>query len=148
MIEIVYFGADDCFYCQHWEAARKPELLALIRGRSARLVEVRGESLEKPILERHYPPQLRWPAFAFAFVVVNIALGSATATVRLLPRVAYGAHEEGYPPVAVPARHVRRRLPRQLDRAEAGEALGGGRERVVAVGSRRGVALLGDGGGG
>jgi hypothetical protein len=60
MIEIVYFGADDCFYCQHWEAARKPELLALIRGRSARLVEIRGESLDKPILERHYPPQYRW----------------------------------------------------------------------------------------
>ena len=36
-VELVYFGAPDCFYCQHWEAARRPELLDLIRGRDARL---------------------------------------------------------------------------------------------------------------
>lgn len=60
MIELVYFGTDDCFYCQHWEAARKPELLKLLSGRRARLVEVRGETLEKPITGRHYPADLQW----------------------------------------------------------------------------------------
>lgn len=32
----------------------------LLRGRKARLTEVRGETLEKPITERHYPPELKW----------------------------------------------------------------------------------------
>lgn len=59
-IEIVYVGADDCFYCQHWEAARKPELLETLRGTGARLIEVHGETLAQPITERHYPPALRW----------------------------------------------------------------------------------------
>jgi len=60
VIEVVYFGTDDCFYCQHWDAARRPELVAMLSGKRARLVEVRGETLEKPIIERHYPPELKW----------------------------------------------------------------------------------------
>ncbi len=60
MIEVIYFDADDCFYCQHWEAARKPELMRLIGARKARLVEVKGETLKRPILERHYPADLKW----------------------------------------------------------------------------------------
>lgn len=60
MIEVVYLGTDDCFYCQHWQAARKPELLALLRGRQARLVEIRGDTQEQPITERHYPLELKW----------------------------------------------------------------------------------------
>ena len=59
-VELVYFGAHDCFYCQHWEAARRPELLELLRGRDAALVEVRGDSLAAPILRRHYPPGHAW----------------------------------------------------------------------------------------
>jgi len=59
-IDIVYLGTDDCFYCQHWQAARKPELLAAIRGTRARLVEIHGETLSQPIIERHYPPDYRW----------------------------------------------------------------------------------------
>jgi hypothetical protein len=59
-IEVFYFVTDDCFYCQHWEAARKPELLELLRGTGARLVEIRGETLEKPIREPDYPPGHRW----------------------------------------------------------------------------------------
>jgi len=59
-IEVVYLGADDCFYCQHWEAARKPELLEALRGRNARLIEVKSESLAQPIVARLYPPDLRW----------------------------------------------------------------------------------------
>jgi len=59
-MEILYIGAHDCFYCQHWETARKPELLALLRGTNARLVEIRADSVEKPVLERHFPPAYRW----------------------------------------------------------------------------------------
>lgn len=59
-VEVVYLGADDCFYCQHWEAARKPELLEALHGRNARLVEVKGDTLAQPITARHYPPDLRW----------------------------------------------------------------------------------------
>lgn len=59
-IEVVYVGADDCFFCQHWEAARKPELLEMLRGRDAQLIEVKGETLARPITERHFPPQYRW----------------------------------------------------------------------------------------
>lgn len=59
-IEVVYVGADDCFYCQHWQAARKPELLEMLRGTGARLIEVHGETLAQPITERHYPPAMRW----------------------------------------------------------------------------------------
>ena len=59
-IEIIYIGADDCFYCQHWEAARRPELLSLLRGTGARLVEIRAESVSKPVLEGHFPAAYRW----------------------------------------------------------------------------------------
>jgi len=59
-VEVFYIGTDDCFYCQHWEAARRPELLAAMRGTTARLVEIRGESISKPVTERHYPRQHRW----------------------------------------------------------------------------------------
>lgn len=60
MIEVVYLGTDDCFYCQHWQAARKPELLALLRGRQARLVEIKGDTQEQPITARHYAPSQLW----------------------------------------------------------------------------------------
>lgn len=59
-VEVIYIGADDCFYCQHWEAARRPELLSLLRGTGARLVEIRAESVAKPVLESHFPPAYRW----------------------------------------------------------------------------------------
>lgn len=59
-VEVFYIGTDDCFYCQHWEAARKPELLAAMRGTTAKLIEIRGESISKPVSERHYPRQHRW----------------------------------------------------------------------------------------
>ena len=35
------------------EAARKPELLAMIRGTTAQLVEIRGDSYNKAISQRH-----------------------------------------------------------------------------------------------
>lgn len=60
MIEVIYLGTDDCFYCQHWQAARKPELLALLRGRQARLVEIKGDTQDQPITARHYRPEQQW----------------------------------------------------------------------------------------
>jgi len=59
-IEVIYIGADDCFYCQHWEAARKPELVALIRGTGAKLVEIHGDTVAKPVTETFFPLPYRW----------------------------------------------------------------------------------------
>jgi hypothetical protein len=63
-ITVLYLGTNDCPYCQHWEARAKGELLAELRttpeGRVVRYVEVRGETLRQPIVERHYPDDLKW----------------------------------------------------------------------------------------
>lgn len=61
-IAVVYLGTDDCPYCQHWEARPKVELLAWIEGRGVRYYEVKGETLRQPIVERHYPEELKWLA--------------------------------------------------------------------------------------
>jgi len=61
-IVVVYLGANDCPYCQHWEARAKGELLASPEGRIVRYFEVKGETLRQPIVERHYPEQLKWLA--------------------------------------------------------------------------------------
>ncbi len=31
-----------------------------MRGTTEKLIEIRGESISKPVSERHYPPQHRW----------------------------------------------------------------------------------------
>ena len=63
-IAVVYLGANDCPFCQHWEARAKGELLAELRatpgGKSVRYYEVHGETLRQPIVERHYPEELKW----------------------------------------------------------------------------------------
>jgi hypothetical protein len=65
-IAVVYLGTNDCPYCQHWEARAKGELLSELRasaeGRAVRYYEVRGETLRQPIVERHYPDELKWLA--------------------------------------------------------------------------------------
>ncbi len=65
-IAIVYLGADDCPYCRHWEARAKGELMAELQatagGKAARYYEVKGETLRRPIEERHYPEELKWLA--------------------------------------------------------------------------------------
>ena len=65
-IAVVYLGADDCPYCRHWEARAKGELLAELRaspeGKTVRYFEVKGETLRQPIVERHYPDELKWLA--------------------------------------------------------------------------------------
>jgi hypothetical protein len=59
-ITVVYLGTDDCPYCRHWEARAKDELLASPERPAFRYVEVRGETLRQPIVERHYPEELKW----------------------------------------------------------------------------------------
>ncbi len=63
-IVVVYLGTNDCPYCQHWEARAKGELAAELRttqeGRAVRYYEVKGETLRQPIVERHYPEELKW----------------------------------------------------------------------------------------
>jgi hypothetical protein len=61
-IAVVYLGTNDCPYCQHWEARAKGELLAALRGLHVRYFEVKGETLRQPIVERHYPDELKWLA--------------------------------------------------------------------------------------
>ena len=65
-IAVVYLGTDDCPYCQHWEARAKGELLSELRSlpdpKLVRYYEVRGETLRRPIVEPHYPGELKWLA--------------------------------------------------------------------------------------
>ncbi len=65
-IAVVYLGTNDCPYCQHWEARAKGELMAELRGsttgKAVRYYEVKGETLRRPIEERHYPDELKWLA--------------------------------------------------------------------------------------
>ena len=63
-IAVVYLGTNDCPYCRHWEARAKgelkEELLSSPEGRAVRYYEVKGETLRQPIVERHYPDELKW----------------------------------------------------------------------------------------
>ena len=61
-IAVVYLGANDCPFCQHWEARAKGELLASSEGKAVRYYEIKGETLRQPIVERHYPDELKWLA--------------------------------------------------------------------------------------
>ncbi|NBS57928.1 MAG: thioredoxin family protein [Betaproteobacteria bacterium] len=61
-IAVVYLGTNDCPYCQHWEARAKGELTSELRGSEVRYYEIKGETLRRPIVERHYPDELKWLA--------------------------------------------------------------------------------------
>ncbi len=61
-VAVVYLGTNDCPYCQHWEARAKGELMSELRGSAVRFFEVKGETLRQPIVERHYPDELKWLA--------------------------------------------------------------------------------------
>lgn len=63
-VEVIYLGANDCPYCRHWQAARKPELLASPEAKAFTYHEVHGETLRKPIEAKHYPAELKWVAEA------------------------------------------------------------------------------------
>jgi hypothetical protein len=59
-LEVFYLGAPDCPYCIQWEKKARADLLLWTAGMSISYVEIRGETLRQPIIERHYPPQYRW----------------------------------------------------------------------------------------
>lgn len=59
-LEVFYLAAPDCPYCIQWEKKARGDLLLWTGGMSIGFVEIRGETLQQPITERHYPPQYRW----------------------------------------------------------------------------------------
>lgn len=59
-IEMLYLATPDCPYCRSWEARSKDALLNSPEGRALRFVEVRGETLRKPIAREHYPRGYEW----------------------------------------------------------------------------------------
>ena len=59
-IEMFYLTTPDCPYCRRWEANSRQPLLASPEGRAIRYVEVRGETLRRPIVREHYPPGFEW----------------------------------------------------------------------------------------
>jgi len=59
-VVVLYLGTPGCPYCLQWEAQARPALLASPEARAFRYVEVRGETLRRPIEARHYPPESSW----------------------------------------------------------------------------------------
>lgn len=59
-IEVFYLGTPDCPYCRKWEAQTRPGFLASREGKAVTYVEIRGETLRRPIEARHYPPRYKW----------------------------------------------------------------------------------------
>lgn len=59
-VDMLYLGTDDCRYCRTWEAQSRAALLDSPEGRAIRFVEVRGETLRKPIVLEHYPAGYEW----------------------------------------------------------------------------------------
>ena len=59
-IEVFYLGTPDCPYCRQWESRSRAALLASPEGKAIRFVEIRGETLRKPIEAQHYPPEHLW----------------------------------------------------------------------------------------
>jgi len=58
--EMFYLTTPDCPYCLRWEAKSREPLLASPEGRAIRYIEVRGETLRRPIVREHYPPGYEW----------------------------------------------------------------------------------------
>ena len=59
-LEVFYLAAPDCPYCIQWERKARGDLMLWTGGMSIGYVEIRGETLREPIIERHYPAQYRW----------------------------------------------------------------------------------------
>lgn len=56
-LEVFYLGAPDCPYCRQWESKARADLLAWAAAKGVYYVEIHGETLRQPIVERHYPQQ-------------------------------------------------------------------------------------------
>jgi len=59
-VEMLYLSTPDCGYCRTWEAREKAPLLESPAGRALTFVEVRGETLRRPITLEHYPRGYAW----------------------------------------------------------------------------------------
>ena len=59
-VEVFYLGAPDCPYCRKWESQARPGFLASPEGKAVTYVEIKGETLRQPIVERHYPARYKW----------------------------------------------------------------------------------------
>ncbi len=59
-LEFIYLSTNDCPYCAQWESRSKGELLASPEGKAVRFVEVKGDTLRLPILEKHFPEEHKW----------------------------------------------------------------------------------------
>lgn len=59
-VEMLYLSTPDCGYCRTWESRSRQPLLDSPAGRAITFVEVRGETLRKPITLEHYPRGYAW----------------------------------------------------------------------------------------
>ncbi len=59
-IAVFYLSTPDCPYCAHWESQTRERFLASPEGRAVKYVEIRGETLRRPIEARHFPPEYQW----------------------------------------------------------------------------------------
>jgi hypothetical protein len=97
-IDVFYLATPDCPYCRHWEATSRDAFLASREGRAVNYVEIRGETLRRPIDARHYPPEYMWvfeqigpsrgvPRFLLAIdgKVVMSAFGTSNYRTQFLP---------------------------------------------------------------
>ena len=97
-VEVFYLAAPDCPYCAHWESQSRAAFLASPEGKAVRFVEVRNETLRRPIEARHYPPEYQWvfqqigpsrgvPRFLLAIggKIVVSAYGTGGFQYKLLP---------------------------------------------------------------
>ena len=56
-LEVFYLGTPDCPYCNQWEKKARADLQEWAAAKGVYYVEIRGETLRAPIVERHYPPE-------------------------------------------------------------------------------------------
>jgi thioredoxin-related protein len=54
-LEVFYLGTPDCPYCNQWERKARAKLQEWAAANDVHYVEIRGETLRAPIVERHYP---------------------------------------------------------------------------------------------
>ena len=97
-LEMFYLAAPDCPYCQHWESQTRDSFLASPESKAVKYVEIRGETLRRPIDRQHYPAEYLWvfeqvgpsrgvPRFLLAVdgKVVISAYGTGGFTDKFLP---------------------------------------------------------------
>ena len=56
-IDIVYFSADDCKYCDQWQQQSKESALKWTAARKVAFHEVRKDKIRNPYVAKHFPAQ-------------------------------------------------------------------------------------------